>query len=719
MNDKIPYERAIAFHGNTSRLTSVFDRAKNGEALTLAFLGGSITQGSVATAPRLCYAYRTYDWFVKTFPKADLTYVNAGIGGTTSHLGTARCESDVLSKNPDLVIVEFSVNDADDDPHFKETYEGLVRRILVAPSRPAVLLVHNVRYDDGGNAQAMHSEIGYHYQLPCISMQSTIYTAIERGDIDKRDITPDDLHPNDAGHELVAGVIIHALEKFLAEGEVTDDSDCASNARGRMTAAAVCDADLPLPLTENAYQNCRRYVSDNSKPVMKGFTADTEAKEAWDHFKNGFRASAKGASITFTVEGECIAVQYRKTIKKPAPVATAIIDGDREHAVVLDGNFDETWGDCLYLETVTEHGRYVSDGAACPGTTHEVTVEITQTTAEDQNDFYLLSIITAGGAVLPQDRFQAHQIYLMKPALKHRIWGGNLLKEEYGYQTDEDCIGEAWAISALPGGNSIVLGGSYYGWELGDLYREHRELFGGREEEDFPLLVKLIDAKTDLSIQVHPNDEYAREKEHVPYGKTECWYIVDCDRDAKLVLGHNAHSREELKTMIEEGRFGELLRLVDVKRGDFLQIDPGTIHAIKGGTLILETQQSSDITYRVYDYDRLENGKPRQLHKQQSIEVTNVPGDKAVVRDTSDLPVNTLNELISCKYYKVFKMETQGRAEFEMHEDYMLGSVLSGTGFLNDTPVKKGDHFLLPYGYGKVRIEGNLLMILSAPGNRA
>ena len=144
-------------------------------------------------------------------------------------------------------------------------------------------------------------------------------------------------------------------------------------------------------------------------------------------------------------------------------------------------------------------------------------------------------------------------------------------------------------------------------------------------------------------------------------GKTECWYILDCEADSTLVIGHKAKDKEELTAMIKEGRWGEFIRELPVKKGDFIQIDPGTVHAIKGGIMLLETQQNSDITYRVYDYDRLTDGKPRQLHVEQSIDVITVPAKPAAecVKAAADLPKDQKNLLISCPYYKVWKI---GRA---------------------------------------------------------
>ena len=309
----------------------------------------------------------------------------------------------------------------------------------------------------------------------------------------------------------------------------------------------------------------------------------------------------------------------------------------------------------------------------------------------------------------------AKEILFLQPCMKDVVWGGKKLRDEFGYAGAGDSTGECWGISAHPNGDDTVIGGTYDGCKLSVLYKEHRELFGNIEAEEFPLLVKIIDASADLSIQVHPDDAYAREVEHCPYGKTECWYVMDCPENASLVIGHHAKTRQELADMIHEGRYEELIRQVPVKKGDIIQIVPGTVHAIKGGFTILETQQSSDITYRVYDYGRLVNGKERPLHVQQSIDVITVPDTSAekAVRHTDSMPADTLNELIVCEFYKVYKLKVTDRVTVPMQGPFMLGSVLDGEGSIDGTPLKKGDHFILPSGYGQAVFAGSMELILS------
>lgn len=312
-------------------------------------------------------------------------------------------------------------------------------------------------------------------------------------------------------------------------------------------------------------------------------------------------------------------------------------------------------------------------------------------------------------------------ILFLEPVLKENVWGGSRLVTEFPYRAEGEHIGECWAISAHPHGDGVVKEGEYAGFTLSRLYKEHRELFGNIGAEEFPLLVKIIDAQTDLSIQVHPDDAYAREHEGAPYGKTECWYVMDCPEDATLVIGHHAKTRTELAEMIAQDKYEELIRQVPVKKGDFLQIEPGTVHAIKGGFLILETQQSSDITYRVYDYGRLVDGKPRQLHVKQSIDVINVPdeADTKALRHTDGLPQNRLNLLEECAHYKVWKLNLQGELTFEQEYPFLILSVLEGCGAVDGVAVEKGAHLLLTSGHGNIRLEGEFEAILSTVGGDA
>jgi mannose-6-phosphate isomerase len=217
-------------------------------------------------------------------------------------------------------------------------------------------------------------------------------------------------------------------------------------------------------------------------------------------------------------------------------------------------------------------------------------------------------------------------ILRLKPVFKSKIWGGTKLQAMYGYVTEEANIGECWGVSAIPKSESVVASAPFQGWSLQRLWEERRDLFGDHPAQQFPLLVKFIDAADDLSIQVHPDDAYAAKVKS--YGKTECWTILSADPDSSILIGHVAKTKEELIEYVNENRFLDLVKRYPLKQGDKFFIEPGTIHAICKGTTLLEIQQSSDLTYRFYDYGRLEHGKPRPLHLEDAMAVSKVPDDQ-------------------------------------------------------------------------------------------
>lgn len=365
----IDKEAGILNRGNLTRLKGFMNRAAKGERLTVGFIGGSITQGFSATDPGKCYAARTVAWLRKIYPNTEFAYVNAGIGATDSQFGAARVQEDLLQRLPDLVFVEFSVNDHS-TPHFCETYEGLVRQIYGSASAPAMVLIHNVYYDTGKSAAYYHAQVGRHYDLPCISIQNSIYPAVAAGRLPAEKITADFLHPNDLGHELVASVITNFLEKVIHD-KTQEPQEI-----------------FPAPLTENAYEHCMRLQYSNSTPGKSVFVEDmTPQRDITDIFRNGWSAGEKGAYLEFAFRGTGAAVQYRRVKDGPAPIATAVVDENPETACVLDGTFDETWGDKMQLTTVAEHLPYGE---------HRVRIELTETHENDKAGFYLVSLIVSG-----------------------------------------------------------------------------------------------------------------------------------------------------------------------------------------------------------------------------------------------------------------------------------------------------------------------------------
>ncbi|MBF0806262.1 MULTISPECIES: mannose-6-phosphate isomerase, class I [unclassified Streptococcus] len=311
------------------------------------------------------------------------------------------------------------------------------------------------------------------------------------------------------------------------------------------------------------------------------------------------------------------------------------------------------------------------------------------------------------------------QPLFLQAVIQEKIWGGRKLEEVFGYPLKDGKFGEAWAISAHPNGVSTILNGPFQGMGLDQLYREQPALFGNRSEPVFPLLTKILDANDWLSVQVHPDDAYGLEHEG-ELGKTECWYVLDAEPGAEIIYGHQAQSKEELAQMLAEGCWDDLLLRQPVQKGDFFYVPSGTMHAIGKGILILETQQSSDTTYRVYDFDRQdEQGQTRELHLQQSLDVLNL-GPVANSR-TAALKVgsNRYKQLVANDFFVVWKWEIRELAELSREADYLLVSVIEGRGNMTvgeqDYPLKKGDHFLLLQDVDSWSFSGEMELIVSHP----
>lgn len=307
----------------------------------------------------------------------------------------------------------------------------------------------------------------------------------------------------------------------------------------------------------------------------------------------------------------------------------------------------------------------------------------------------------------------------LKPVFMERIWGGTALKDKFNYDIPSSNTGECWAVSSHENGDCTVLNGKYKGIKLSQLWSENREIFGNIKGDKFPLLAKILDANDNLSVQVHPDNEYANLHENGELGKTECWYIIDCEEDARLVLGHNANSREELSSLIANNQWDDLLRIIKIKKGDFFYVPSGTIHALCKGTLAYEVQQNSDTTYRVYDYDRVgTDGNKRELHVDKSIDVTTVPS----VKDSYDYNVIsnhtfTSTNFISNEFFSVYRLDIFGSCKFIQDKPFALYSVIDGSGSLTCDagvyPLSKGDHFILPYKFGEFSFDGNVEIICS------
>ena len=299
----------------------------------------------------------------------------------------------------------------------------------------------------------------------------------------------------------------------------------------------------------------------------------------------------------------------------------------------------------------------------------------------------------------------------LTPACKDYLWGGDKLREDFGIESDCRPLAEAWVLSCHPDGPSIVATGPLAGKTLPEYIKKEGPACLGTDCEkfsDFPILGKLIDAKGDLSIQVHPSNEYALAHEH-QFGKTEMWYVLDCEPGATLYYGFQHQiSREEFQQRIQDNTLTEVLNAVPVEKGDLFFIPAGTLHAIRKGIMVAEIQQNSNVTYRIYDYGRVgADGKPRQLHIQQALEVTQ--------RTPPQPDPDFHGHLAQCPYFTVDVME--GRFTLDcVPESFVSVLVLEGTGALwegdESMSLRKGESLFIPAGAGQCRLEGDGLKCL-------
>ena len=303
------------------------------------------------------------------------------------------------------------------------------------------------------------------------------------------------------------------------------------------------------------------------------------------------------------------------------------------------------------------------------------------------------------------------KILFLKGEFVEKIWGGERLKKEFPYQFEAKNIGEYWAISAMKEFPSIILNGKYEGENLDILYQNQKDLFGNENKEKFPLLIKLIDANDDLSIQVHPDDEMAKKENS--YGKSECWYILNED-EASIIYGLKTKDKKDAIKMIDNKKWEELLNVEKSIKGDFFKVPAGMVHAIKKGSLILEIQQASDLTYRLYDYDRLDkNGNLRDLHLEKSKEAI-----KCLDTEKTHENLKEKSEILyDNEYFTVKKINIEEKDSFERKDSYLLESVINGEGeiIVDDEkyPIKKGDFFILTNYVKNYTFQGKLEIVES------
>ncbi len=288
-------------------------------------------------------------------------------------------------------------------------------------------------------------------------------------------------------------------------------------------------------------------------------------------------------------------------------------------------------------------------------------------------------------------------IIKLQPIFFEKVWGGNNLKERFNYNCKE-FTGEAWGISAHKNGSSIILNGPFKGLTLNELFKTQKELFGNYPGKEFPILIKLIDANLDLSVQVHPNDEYAKKYEN-SFGKTECWYILNTTKNAELIIGHNLKTKQEFIQEMKNGNWNKILNRFVIHKDETYCVPSGTIHAICKGTLLLEIQQSSDVTYRLYDYNRPYNGKLRELHIDKALDVITFPD----IEIKHPIPKKLFDFNI------IDNIESSNRLSHK-YGDYIF--IIEGRGYFNIDPIKKGDFIFVSSNF-LYQVKGDIKYFLA------
>lgn len=312
----------------------------------------------------------------------------------------------------------------------------------------------------------------------------------------------------------------------------------------------------------------------------------------------------------------------------------------------------------------------------------------------------------------------------LTPAFKDYLWGGTKLKTEYGKQSELQIVAESWEVSTHPDGLSKIVNGEYAGKSLLEYVSEQgRSVLGTKcsLEDDMPILIKFIDAKDDLSIQVHPDNEYALKYEG-DYGKTEMWYVLEAEEGAELIYGFNRDiTKEEFKQAIQDNTLTEVINSVKVQTGDVFFIEPGMMHAIGKGIIIAEIQQRSNVTYRIYDFGRLGvDGKPRELHIDKALDVTTLSKarESKVNYILMDYEGYKKGILASCEYFHVEVIEVSESVVLEVDEtSFNSLLVVDGNGYIvtngEEMELTKGESIFLPAGIGEYAINGECRVILS------
>jgi hypothetical protein len=325
------YKKSLVSKGDVSRILKLIEKAEKGEDITVAFLGGSITQGCNSTVYEKCYVELTYNWFKEKFKNVNVKHINAGVGATGSLIGVHRAERQVISQNPDIVFVDAAVND-DEDYSCKVAYESVIRKLLSSKSKPAVVEVF-MTMDTGFNVQEQQVEIGQRYNVPMVSFRDAVKVEVDKNKIKFSDLLTDEVHPNDAGHRIISKLLINLIEDVYKNDYIKGED------------IEIKDNTLETPCVfEDRYINGT--ILNNEKIMPKEIKGFKKYNEGFQVFQNCWifnEAKDKDGKLTFELKAKNVILLYKKSVSESAGKIRVKVNGKEE--VFLDTYFKDGWGD--------------------------------------------------------------------------------------------------------------------------------------------------------------------------------------------------------------------------------------------------------------------------------------------------------------------------------------------------------------------------------------
>ncbi len=523
-----------------------------------------------------------------------------------------------------------------------------------------------------------------------------------------------------------ASDLVEFGDNIKSECIIKNDCDNVNiiNNASRQLVVANDVRDLVVVNTDDATYISSKKTADNIKQIMKDNMDTYEA--FFDYNRTSYKEWGMQEILSYS-QG----YKVRKLTVFPGMSMTLHQHEKRtEHWSVVEGvatiTLDDYTRDYSKYESV-----FIPVGARhkIANKTDKNVVVIEVGIGDNISDTDLVKIYNQDGQPVTGNyvRLDKSPIVKLEPAFKDNIWGGTKIRDVYGKKCDYDVIGESWELSAHPDGQSRIAEGRYKGM----LFNEYLNIIGKDAlgwkcqcQDRFPILIKFIDAKQALSIQIHPDDEYALENEN-EYGKNEMWYVVDSEPGAYLYCGLSRDaSKEEIEKRIADNTITDILNKIEVKPGDVVMVKAGTIHAIGAGVFICEIQQNSNCTYRMYDYDRRDKfGNPRELHVKKALDVVDT---HKFEKDNKTEIVIARNEhfteerLVQCKYFEVFKYDVTDEAKISVDEASFVSVLfIDGSGTIETDdyekvmPFKAGDSFFISAGQRSVVVKGQARMIIT------